>query len=136
MPHDPESLPYGVSVPVDDDYAYLYGGEYQLNVGHVRIQEDVPCTVCQVKLSSTIMIPGKRSCPVHWRKQYSGILTADRYKYHVSEYLCLDDNPDAIEGSENDDNGRLFYPVRTICGSLPCPPYRQHNLVSCVVCSI
>ncbi|XP_061179344.1 uncharacterized protein LOC133187967 [Saccostrea echinata] len=135
LPHDPENLPQSlsVSVPASDDYGYLYGAEYQMTMQRVRISEDVPCAVCRVKMaSSSIMIPGKRSCPPFWQKQYS----SDRHIYQSTEYLCLDDDPDSIEGSRRDDNGRLFYPVKTICGSLPCPPYENGASVSCVVCSI
>uniref|UniRef100_A0A8W8LWQ2 Chitin-binding type-4 domain-containing protein n=1 Tax=Magallana gigas TaxID=29159 RepID=A0A8W8LWQ2_MAGGI len=88
LPHDPDRLPYGISLPDRDDYAHLFGGEYQLNIHHVRVSENVPCAVCRTNIaSSTIMIPAKRTCPTHWQKQYTGILTANRYAYrmiHVS----------------------------------------------------
>jgi hypothetical protein len=29
----------------------------------------------------------------------------------------------------------LFYPVKTQCGSLPCPPYINDKYVTCVVCT-
>ncbi|XP_061179342.1 uncharacterized protein LOC133187966, partial [Saccostrea echinata] len=136
LPHNPEKLPYGISVIDGDDFGHLYGAEYQFSVHRVHIQEDVPCAVCRVKMaSSSIMIPGKHSCPTYWRKQYSGFLTASWHEYESTEYLCLDDDPDFIEGSRRDDNGRLFYPVKTVCGSLPCPPYENNVLVGCVVCS-
>ncbi|XP_052679114.1 short-chain collagen C4-like [Crassostrea angulata] len=136
LPHDPDRLPYGISLPARNDYAHLFGGEYQLNIHHVRISENVPCAVCRTNIaSSTIMIPAKRTCPTQWRKQYTGILTANRYDYRMTEYLCLDDNPDYVHGSRKDDNGRIFYPVKTVCGSLPCPPYENGELVSCIVCS-
>lgn len=136
LPHDPENLLTSISVTTGTDYAHLYGAEYQFNIGRVHMDEDVPCAVCRTKMaSSTIMIPGKRSCPNHWQKQYTGILTASWYDYQVSEYLCIDEDPDYIEGSRRNDNGRLFYPVKTVCGSLPCPPYENGNLLPCVVCS-
>lgn len=136
MPHDPEKLPYDISVINGDDFAHLYGAEYQFSIHRVHIQEDVPCAVCRVKMaSSSVMIPGKRTCPTYWRKQYAGFLTASWHNYQSTEYLCLDDDPDFIEGSRRDDNGRLFYPVKSVCGALPCPPYENNILVSCVVCS-
>ena len=136
LPHDPEHPPFSISVDVDDDYAHLYGSEYRLNLHRVHSPEDVPCAVCRTHLaSSTIMIPGKHTCPVKWQKQYSGLLTASRHIYQKSEYLCLHEDPDFLEGSRNKDDGRLFYPVKSVCGSLPCPPYEDDMLVSCVVCS-
>ena len=136
LPHDPEHVPFSITVAVGDDYAHLYGSEYRLNIGRVHSPEDVPCAVCHSHLaSSTIMVPGKRTCPSQWQKQYSGLLTASRYTYQKSEYLCLHEDPDFVEGSFHSDNGRLFYPVKSVCGSLPCPPYGNGKLVSCVVCS-
>lgn len=136
LPHDPENLLTTISVSTGNDYAHLYGAEYQFNIGRIQIDDNVPCAVCRTTMaSSTIMIPGKRSCPIHWQKQYTGILTANWYDYQESEYLCIDEDPDYVEGSRRNENGRLFYPVKTVCGSLPCPPYENGNLLSCVVCS-
>lgn len=136
LPHDPENLLTSISVSTGNDYAHLYGAEYQFNIGRIHIDDNVPCAVCRTKMaSSTIMIPGKRSCPIHWQKQYTGILTANWYDYQESEYLCIDEDPDYVEGSRRNENGRLFYPVKTVCGSLPCPPYENGNLLTCVVCS-
>lgn len=136
LPHDPENLLTTISVSTGNDYAHLYGAEYQFNIGRIHIDDNVPCAVCRTKMaSSTIMIPGKRSCPIHWQKQYTGILTASWYDYQESEYLCIDEDPDYVEGSRRNENGRLFYPVKTVCGSLPCPPFENGNLLSCVVCS-
>ncbi|XP_022301576.2 uncharacterized protein LOC111109661 [Crassostrea virginica] len=136
MPHDPEKLIYGLTVINSDDVGHIYGSEYQFSTHRMHIQEDVPCAVCRVETaSSTIMIPGKLSCPPSWRKQYTGFLTSNWHAYQGTEYLCLDLDPDFVEGSRSDQNGRLFYPVRTVCGSLPCPPYENGDLVSCVICS-
>ena len=136
LPHDPEHPPFSISVAEGDDYAHLYGSEYRLNLHRVHSPEDVPCAVCRTHMaSSTIMVPGKHTCPVKWQKQYSGLLTASRHVYQKSEYLCLHEDPDFLEGSRNKDDGRLFYPVKSVCGSLPCPPYEDDMLVSCVVCS-
>lgn len=109
LPHDPENLLTTISVSTGNDYAHLYGAEYQLNIGRVRIDDNVPCAVCRTTMaSSTIMIPGKRSCPIHWQKQYTGILTANWYDYQESEYLCIDEDPDYVEGSRRNENGDCF----------------------------
>jgi hypothetical protein len=39
-----------------------------------------------------------------------------------------------IRSSANN-NGKLVYPVRAGCGSLPCPPYINNAFLTCVVCS-
>lgn len=66
----------------------------------------------------------------------SGVLTssAQRSSHHIGEYLCMNKNAEYLtEGDRQIDcNGRLFYHV---CGSLPCPPYKSSQLISCVVCS-
>lgn len=82
LPHDPERFPFGITLASGDDYAHLYGAEYRLDMGRVHSPEDVPCALCRTKItSSTIMFPGKRTCPNHWQKQYTGILTASRHAY-------------------------------------------------------
>jgi hypothetical protein len=81
------------------------------------------------------MIPGKLSCPAGFMKQYQGFLTANDYGSQKSEYLCVDDNPDFLEGSRQNENGKLFYPVITVCGTLPCPPYKNGDYVACSVCT-
>uniref|UniRef100_A0A8W8LQ93 Uncharacterized protein n=1 Tax=Magallana gigas TaxID=29159 RepID=A0A8W8LQ93_MAGGI len=59
LPHDPENLLTSISVSTGNDYAHLYGAEYQFNIGRIQIDDNVPCAVCQTKrASSTIMIPG------------------------------------------------------------------------------
>ncbi|XP_062592512.1 short-chain collagen C4-like [Saccostrea cucullata] len=138
LPHDPELLPDHFPLISDGGhFSHIYGGEYQFSLGKVVVQDDVPCSVCRVKMAtSSMMIPAKRSCPFGWSKQYSGLLTANTYYANKNDYLCLDEDPDFIERSRQNENGRLFYPVKTICGTLPCPPYKNATLVSCVVCTM
>lgn len=52
-----------------------------------------------------------------------------------SEYTCVHRDAEAIAGGSKDENGILFYPVKTQCGSLKCPPYIHNTAVLCVVCS-
>ncbi|XP_061178102.1 short-chain collagen C4-like [Saccostrea echinata] len=136
LPHDPELLPDHLPL-TPSGFSHIYGGEYQFSLGKVVIQDDVPCSVCHVKMAtSSMMIPAKRSCPTGWSKQYSGILTANSYGYDKSEYLCVDEDPDFVERSRQNEEGKLFYTVKTVCGSLPCPPYKNATVVSCVVCTM
>jgi hypothetical protein len=85
------------------------------------------------------MIPSKTSCPTGWNEEYHGFLTSeaavDGWAQH--EFLCLHEDAEWLtEGARQKNyNGRLFYPVKTQCGSLPCPPYINDKYVTCVVCS-
>ncbi|KAK3084235.1 hypothetical protein FSP39_010426 [Pinctada imbricata] len=82
------------------------------------------------------MVPAKSSCPVGWKTQYNGILTTNSDDFHKSEYTCMDNDAEYIEGKRlNDDDGKLFYPVKAVCGSLPCPPYISGAFVECAVCT-
>ncbi|XP_062616832.1 uncharacterized protein LOC134278542 [Saccostrea cucullata] len=137
LPHDPEPVPTDFPTrPFSDEEGTLWGSEYQFSFRKIAHDDDVPCAVCQVTSQTTIMIPAKRTCPTGWKKEYSGILIGTNAQDYPSEYICMDENPDFFEGTRShDDNGRTLYPIRTVCGSLPCPPYGNHQFVSCVVCS-
>lgn len=76
-----------------------------------------------------MMIPAKRSCPAGRTKQFKGFLTCERHIYVMAEYLCVDEEPDFVERSRVNENGRLFYPVVTVCGTLPCPPYKSSTFL-------
>lgn len=138
LSHNPEFLPDHFPVKYSPgEIGFLYGGEYQFSLKNVVIQDDVPCSVCRVNMAtSAIMFPAKLSCPSGWKKQYSGLLTSERHDHTRSEYLCIDEDPDFIERSRVNENGRLFHPTLTVCGTLPCPPYRNASYVPCVVCSV
>ena len=69
--------------------------------------------------------------------EFDFYLSASHYAYaSPSEFVCLDGSPQDIPGSE-DDRGDITYFTYTIakCGALPCPPYRDGQVVSCVVCA-
>ena len=86
------------------------------------------------------MIPGKRTCPSSWTKEYSGYLMADFYDHkHNSVYECIDEEMDGISnnGSATSKGARMYH-VIVSCGSghgLPCPPYEQNKSLTCVVCT-
>jgi hypothetical protein len=49
------------------------------------------------------------------------------HKGHSSkEYACMDKDAEPVDNDTSDKNGALFYPVRTTCGSLTCPPDKHH----------
>ncbi|KAK7095071.1 hypothetical protein V1264_006532 [Littorina saxatilis] len=114
-------------------YGYLYGAEYQEISGH--LDHDVPCSVCLVPQSTTIMVPATLTCPPGWTPHYTGHLVSQYKDYYATEYVCLDGSPEDDSSGVRNDNGLLFYYVVTVCGSLPCPPYINDKVVTCVVCS-
>ncbi|XP_048736273.2 short-chain collagen C4-like [Ostrea edulis] len=139
LPHNPD--PASKDLPTFSYSARVYGAEYELTYKGIADNDDVPCAVCfSTRASSTFMIPAKTTCPPKWTKQYEGFLTADAdYSDHYgSEFLCMDENPEYLtEGARQHNNdGRLFYTVQAVCGSLPCPPYTNAQLMTCVVCSL
>ena len=139
LPHDPEALP--ADFPTHTDAypyaAYIFGAEYQFGYKNIDVNDDVPCAVCHAQTSaSVLMIPAKRTCPGEWMMQYSGFLSAERYDHTGADYICVALYGDYFEGTRGvNADGRLIFPVRAKCGSLPCPPYTENQYVSCVVCT-
>nr|KAG5706670.1 hypothetical protein BaRGS_005740 [Batillaria attramentaria] len=106
-------------VAVPTGRANLYGVEYQFP-GHLN--HDVPCSVCRAQQAVTVM--------------YTGHLVAGHYDHKAaSEYVCVDGQPEDRPSGEGNQKGAYFYLVRTVCGSLPCPPYVDMKVATCVVCS-
>uniref|UniRef100_K1QWC4 Short-chain collagen C4 n=1 Tax=Magallana gigas TaxID=29159 RepID=K1QWC4_MAGGI len=105
----------------------MYGSEYDTSdFGHEN-GDDLPCSVCRSTVhSSVLMIPGKSSCYDGWTMQYHGDLVAGEYQNRAAtQYICLDEHPEALTAGQRNDNGKLFVPVKAVCGALACPPY--HN---------
>ena len=100
------------------------------------MQNDAPCAVCHVEgREETLMIPGNRTCPHTWTKEYEGLLVSQHYNYQKASCVCLDKNPEVIAGGGENTNGGLFYTVEAFCGALPCPPYVDGYEIACVVCT-
>ena len=114
-------------------YAFLYGAEYFYISDHHG--HDAVCSVCRAPQSTTIMVPATLTCPPGWTTQYTGHLTSQYKDHYATEYVCLDGSPEDDSSGVRNDNGLLFYYVTAQCGSLPCPPYIQGKVVTCVVCS-
>lgn len=144
------------NVPGFQDYAgYLVGAEFEMwaaggfpddkpfektNADGVPLGDREPvCVVCHVSRSTNIMIPGRQDCGPgneDMRLEYKGFLMSEYYNRKRSEFLCIDEAPEAWIGSEGNKNGLLLYPVQSTCGSLPCPEYVDGSEVTCAVCSI
>lgn len=115
--------------------AYLYGAEYETTPQSPH-DLDVVCAVCRTADATTLMVPGTNTCRPGWSRQYSGYLMAGYHTHAIgSQYYCIDKGLEVDDNSVRSDNGKLFYYVVGQCGSLPCPPYKQDGIVTCVVCS-
>ncbi|VDI27246.1 Hypothetical predicted protein [Mytilus galloprovincialis] len=141
LPHDPDFYNGDVSMSPYGHMSTMYGSEYEDNYfGPNMFQKDVPCAVCRAtKASSIMMIPGKSECPWTWKREFYGRLAAGGDSGHgivaASEYVCVDYSPIALEGGLADENGKLFVPVKAVCGTLRCPPYKNNAFLTCAVCS-
>jgi hypothetical protein len=47
-------------------------------------------------------------------------------KVSFKDYVCMDKDAEPINSDTSDKDGAVFYAVRTTCGSLRCPPYKNH----------
>ena len=120
------------------NYAFMYGGEYENTDGLVATSHgtDVPCAVCYVPSRNALyMLPAKYTCPTGWTREYFGYLMSEQHKHHRSQFSCVDHSLTPVIGSSHDYNGFLFSTVEGVCGSLPCPPYSRDKELSCVVCT-
>ncbi|XP_060576060.1 short-chain collagen C4-like [Ruditapes philippinarum] len=117
----------------------IHGVEYetQQSLLHELHDQDVPCAICQVSSGSVVMVPGKNTCFKNFVKEYNGYLMAGLPIHRAaSEYVCVDGEPEPANKSlAQNHNGKLFYFVRAKCGSLKCPPYKEGDDLTCVVCS-
>jgi len=117
--------------------SFIYGSEYETNTLRAgSANQDVPCAVCKsTNTHISIMIPGRKSCYNGWKIEYNGLIASDYHGYSASSFICVDGNPEFIQGGQKNENGRLLYFTSTKCGALACPPYKDDVAVNCVVCS-
>ncbi|OWF49556.1 hypothetical protein KP79_PYT23733 [Mizuhopecten yessoensis] len=138
MPHEPIWGPHKDFVYSGNDIGYMYGAEYQSPgdlFGMSTWTDDVPCAVCLgTQYTISLMIPGRIQCYPGWTRAYHGNLATGAHTHKAaSQYVCVDQDPQITTGGANE-NGKLFYGVKTKCGSLPCPPYEEGKFLPCVVC--
>ena len=83
------------------------------------------------------MIPGRETCPGGWTKEYSGYIFGSAHGHkHSTDYICIDEKPQVVPGSDGAQGGGLMYVVETQCPSLQCGPYVTGRELRCVVCTI
>jgi hypothetical protein len=123
------------SLAVPHNHAVLLGSEYQTyDTAHNDM--DPVCALCRSSHATTIMIPGTNICTSGWTKEYSGFLMAEENgAAGPSEYICVDESLESRPGSNANKGGRLLFYTAAGCGSLPCAPYVDNHIVTCVVCS-
>ena len=137
LPPDPD-----LTAKYNSSLAFMFGAEYNSNDFSPRANDgaDLPCSVCRSTVgSSVLMIPGKSSCYEGWTLQYHGDLVAGHYASKAAtQYICLDEHAEILTGGHRNDDGKLFFPVKAMCGSLgslTCPPYQDNRYLTCVVCT-
>ncbi|KAK3084570.1 hypothetical protein FSP39_015632 [Pinctada imbricata] len=118
-------------------YSTIYGAEYDTSFFGTNNGDDLPCAVCRSRSGVTsMMLPGRNKCYKHWRMQYNGYLATSGDSFDSSkEYICINENADAMVGGGHDYNGALFYSVAASCTSLACPPYISGKRLTCAVCT-
>lgn len=142
MKLEEESTPSARDFPTSlQSAAHLYGSEYQFSYRKIAWDDDIPCAVCHVESStSVLMIPAKNMCPSGWNMQYHGFLVTDNDDsgWYAFDFVCLHEDSEYLtEGArQHDQNGHILYPVTAVCGSLPCPPYRNGQYITCAVCTL
>ncbi|XP_067943413.1 uncharacterized protein [Watersipora subatra] len=123
--------------------AVLAGTEYESGgygiFSNSAQDQNAPCAVCYAKArSSTIMVPGKRSCPNNeWTFEYEGYLMSEYYnRAGRTTFECIDADPEYIDGENANESGAVFYFTRPDCDlGVPCPPYSSYKAITCVVCT-
>ncbi|XP_062601856.1 uncharacterized protein LOC134263519 [Saccostrea cucullata] len=140
LPHDPDNAPHDFPTS-QESAAHLFGSEYQFTYRKIARDDDVPCALCRVQSAGSIlMIPAKTTCPSGWIMEYNGYLITDNFSngYHATDFVCLHGDPEYLtEGARQHNlDGHILFPVTAVCGSLPCPPYKQGQHITCVVCSL
>ncbi|XP_060567425.1 short-chain collagen C4-like [Ruditapes philippinarum] len=117
----------------------IYGAEYHTGDypywKHLHYQ-DVPCAVCRIPRNNVLMIPGRSVCYKGYVLEYSGYLMAGHFSHAgSSEYVCVDEKPEALEAGNGAKDEKYFFFVQAACGVLKCPPYENTRELTCAVCS-
>ncbi|XP_048241211.1 short-chain collagen C4-like [Haliotis rufescens] len=121
--------------------SYLYGTEYRPNAATDPLQKmvlhDVPCVVCRSRhRRSAVMVPARNACFPEWHLEYKGYLFGGATTHTgSSDYVCVDEDPESVQGGHENKEGHLLYPVESKCGSLPCPKYVDGWEMTCAVCT-
>lgn len=138
----PESPKYKLYRSGFQNTAFVYASEYELPYlnpfpGNLH-NYDPPCAVCHVQTrGAKMMIPAKYDCPAGWTTEYHGYLMAAHHdNRHASDYICVDENAEAVPGTQANIGGALWYNVEGKCGgALSCSRYVAGREFTCAVCT-
>lgn len=114
----------------------IYGSEYA-TCWEPECKYTPTCAVCRTPRAASVMIPGTNVCAHGWTLEYSGYIMAGALEHKAAtEYICVDSRR-GYYGSHHhvDDDESYLYYTTFICGGLPCPPFADHAIVLCAVCS-
>ena len=132
-------VPQYLSTAVPSHHSYLYGVEYERvnNIFPSKHAHNAPCAVCYTSTKSTkLMIPAQTTCPKSWTKEYFGYLMTEHHGHpHNSVYECVDGSPESVPGSQAYSTSSTLFFVQGTCTGLPCPPYVNNSVITCVVCT-
>merc|ERR1712048_1488549 len=138
--HPKPEFPPGMSTG-NQDGALIYGVEYE-NTGAVdkNAQKDAACAVCQRMGASSVYVQwGRQSCTNGHRREYWGLLMADRYTHKKSEYICVDwERAPHKTSSNSNHNGGLLYTTEMQTNGHSSgdeAQYGHDRELSCAVCS-
>ena len=103
---------------------------------------DAPCAVCQAGggRRTSIMVPGRLTCPTSMTTEYSGFLASSYYTHSKSEYACIDVNAmvEPKGSSSSDSTVAYLYTTefdRTVWPVYPGQGYRVNRDVPCSQCT-
>ncbi|XP_060584601.1 uncharacterized protein LOC132740674 [Ruditapes philippinarum] len=104
----------------------IYGAQYETGRPnsawkHLKDQ-DILCAVCRITRNNVLMVSGRNTCQENYQLEYKGYLMSRHYQHSASLFICIDNEPEVLQGGSFDDNGKSFYFVDGTCGSLKCPP--------------
>ena len=134
MPEDPE-YESDLNYRPLTDHSQLHGVEYQHPL-QGRHDHNVPCAVCHVTTRSAVLLfPAKYSCPTTWTREYYGYLMSGYKTHKRTNFVCTDEDMEALPGSSATTYSALIYHVEANCNGLPCGPYNNRNELNCVVCT-
>ena len=102
------------------------------------LEADMSCAVCHTDTKlSVLTAPAQYTCPNGWIMEYNGYLmteyeASDRQRKNT---LCVDQDAEAVPGSQANINPSLVYLMKATCDGLRCPPYNTDMALPCAVCS-
>ena len=125
----------GHKQPTLNGFAAIFGSEYDINP-EPKHDHTPACAVCRAARSTAVTVPGTNACPAGWTREYHGYVMAGYPGYTgSSDYICVDSMKKAIANTGSNDNENLLFYTHAKCGALPCLPYVDEKIVTCVVCS-